>query len=102
MKAAAAEMTGGDADRGKAVITDADCGACHLIPGVARADGAVGPPLDKIATRGFLAGRLANNPANLVRWIWRPQSIEPGTGMPNMPISEQDARDAAAYLYTLD
>jgi cytochrome c len=68
---------------------------------VDRADGLVGPPLDKIATRAFLAGRLANNPANLIRWVRHPQAIEPGNGMPDPPISDQDARDVAADLYTL-
>ena len=101
LRAAAAEMTGGDPARGKAVIAQAGCGACHEIPGVARADGTVGPPLDNIATRGFLAGRLANTPSNLVQWIRRPQAIDPGNGMPDPPIDDQQARDAAAYLYTL-
>jgi cytochrome c1 len=30
-----------------------------------------------------------------------PQAIEPGTAMPNLDVREQDARDIAAYLYTL-
>jgi cytochrome c len=97
----AAEMTGGDAKRGEAVITRAGCGACHDIPGVDRADGTVGPALDKIATRAFLAGQLANNPTNLIRWVEHPQAIDPGNGMPDPPISDQDARDVAAYLYTI-
>ncbi len=100
-RAAAAEMTGGDSDRGKLVIYRAGCGACHQIPGVDRANGTVGPPLAKIASRAFLAGRLANNPANLVEWVQHPQAVEPGNGMPNPPISDQEARDVTAYLYTL-
>jgi cytochrome c2 len=94
-------MTGGDADRGKVVITKVGCGACHQIPGIARADGTVGPGLDKVATRASLAGQLANTPANLITWVQHPQAVEPGTGMPDPPIGDRDARDVAAYLYTL-
>jgi cytochrome c1 len=37
----------------------------------------------------------------LIRWIETPQAIEPGTAMPNLGVTEQRARDMAAYLYTL-
>jgi cytochrome c len=100
-RAAAAEMTQGDATAGKAIIKRVSCGACHAIPGIDRADGTVGPSLDKVATRAFLAGRLANTPVNLIQWIRRPQAVEPGNGMPDPPITDQEARDVAAYLYTL-
>jgi cytochrome c1 len=30
-----------------------------------------------------------------------PQSVEPGTAMPNLNVNEAAARDMAAYLYTL-
>jgi len=101
IREAATEMTGGDAERGRQIILRSGCGACHQIPGVDRALGAVGPPLDKIATRAFLAGRRANTPANLVAWVRHPQAIEPGTGMPDPPLDDGEARDVAAYLYTL-
>ena len=44
---------------------------------------------------------LRNDPAALVRWIRYPQSVVPGNAMPNMGIGDQEARDIAAYLYTL-
>ena len=44
---------------------------------------------------------LRNTPANLVRWIREPQAVVPGNAMPDMGVSEADARDIAAYLYTL-
>jgi cytochrome c1 len=44
---------------------------------------------------------LRNTPPNLVRWIREPQAVVPGNAMPNMGVSEVDARDIAAYLYTL-
>ena len=97
----AAELTGGDPDRGVTAIGRYGCAACHTIPGITRADGEVGPPLDRIAGRYYLAGHLQNTPANMVRWIQHPQQVEKGTAMPEMGVTDSDARDIAAYLYTL-
>ena len=93
--------TGGDAQRGKQVITKFNCGSCHMIPGIANARGLVGPPLMMFGRRTFIAGEVPNQPENLVQWIKDPQSIESGTAMPDLGLNEQQARDAAAYLYTL-
>jgi len=49
----------------------------------------------------MIAGELPNVPDNLVRWIMNPPAIEPGTAMPDLGLSKQQARDIAAYLYTL-
>jgi cytochrome c len=93
--------TGGDVERGAAVINQYRCGACHVIPGIHDARGMVGPPLMYFSRRTFIGGEVPNTPDNLVRWILSPKSIEPGTAMPELGLSEQQARDAAAYLYTL-
>lgn len=93
--------TGGDAHRGAALINHYRCGACHYIPGIHDARGMVGPPLMFFAQRTFIAGEVPNSPENLVRWIRSPKSIEPGTAMPALGLSDQEARDVAAYLYTL-
>ncbi|KTF69373.1 c-type cytochrome [Sphingomonas sp. HT-1] len=77
------------------------CGACHRIPGIGAATGVAGPALNGIATRSFVAGVLPNDPANLQRWIRHPQRIVPGNGMPDQGVTPQEARDIAAYLYTL-
>ena len=97
----AARLTGGDPGRGKVAIRQYGCEACHTIPGVAGATGIVGPPLDRIGSRVYLAGRLENTPENLMRWIRDPQGIAPGTAMPDLRVTEEDGRDIAAYLYTL-
>lgn len=88
----------GDPRRGKAVLVAYGCGSCHVIPGVARARGKVGPPLTDFARRSYIAGNAFNTPDNLVAWIRRPDSVEPGTVMPTLGVSEQDARDISAYL----
>jgi cytochrome c1 len=79
-----------------------ECGACHLIPGVAGAHGRVGPALDAYSKRPYVAGKFPNEPETLVRFIRDPPAIAPQTGMPAIEMSDQDARDVAAYLYELD
>ena len=88
-------------DRGRVAIRRYGCGSCHDIPGVVGADGMVGPPLATIAKRVYIAGVLPNEPDNLVKWIENPQGVDPKTAMPNMGVTTRDARDIAAYLYTL-
>ena len=97
----AAHLTGGDPRRGTEAIGRYGCGSCHDIPGVKTANGTVGPPLARIALRTYLGGRVTNTPADMIRWIQHPQRIEPGTAMPEMGVTDSDAREIAAYLYTL-
>jgi len=94
-------VDGGDAARGAAVIRQSGCGSCHTIPGIDQANGLVGPPLLWWSRRTFIAGELPNTPENLVRWIRSPESVEAQTAMPALGLSDQQARDAAAFLYTL-
>jgi cytochrome c2 len=93
--------TGGNARQGKKVIQAYGCGACHVIPGIHAANGMLGPPLDFFSRRTMIAGELPNTPDNLVRWIENPPSVEAGTAMPKLGLSDDQARDVAAYLYTL-
>jgi cytochrome c2 len=102
VKTTAEQMTGGDSENGRLLMTRYGCASCHEISGVPNARGTVGPSLAGIAERSLLAGKLPNTPANMERWLREPQAVSPGTGMPDMAISERDARDLAAYLYTLD
>ena len=94
-------ISGGVASRGKRVIEQKSCGSCHTIPGIPDAQGLVGPPLFFFARRTYIAGELPNTPENLVKWVVSPQSVEPKTAMPTLGLSQQQARDVAAYLYTL-
>lgn len=99
--AATRRVPAGDPARGWQAIQDYGCHSCHQVPGVPGANSFVGPPLTAWAARHYIAGRLPNEPEYLVQWIRFPQAIEPGTAMPNMGVTEQDAQDIAAYLYTL-
>jgi cytochrome c2 len=99
--AAQSPQTAGNPAHGAALIRDYGCGSCHQIPGVANADGLVGPPLSNIGVRVYLAGMLRNTPDNMVFWLRHPQLVVPGNVMPDMGMTASDARDIAAYLYTL-
>ena len=101
LSTAARELTGGDAERGKAAFVRRGCGACHAIRNVQPADGQAGPPLDRVAVRVVLAGTLPNDAGHMIAWIRRPQALHPGSAMPDMGLGEAEARDIAAYLYTL-
>jgi cytochrome c len=98
---AAEEMTGGTPAKGRAAIGRYGCSTCHTIPGVSGATGMVGPPLGQVASRTYLAGRLQNTPHNMIRWIQNPQGVDDKTAMPNLGVTDADARDIASYLYTL-
>jgi cytochrome c1 len=92
-------VAGGSVADGRRLIASYGCGACHAIPGIPGADALAGPPLDRFYERSYIAGQLANTADNLIQWIQDPQRIEPGTAMPNLGVSPDEARDMAAYLY---
>ena len=97
----AAAMTGGDPSKGRAAISRYGCATCHTIPGIRGADALVGPPLNQMASRSYIAGVLPNTPDNMIRWIENPPQVDHLTVMPNLGVNERDARDIAGYLYTL-
>ena len=94
-------VPGGDPARGAEVIRTRDCGTCHRIPGIRGAVGTVAAPLDLMGRRTYIAGRLPNVPEAMVRWILAPQDVDARTAMPDLDLSNQQAIDVAAYLYTL-
>ncbi len=95
-------VPGGNAERGRRAIAALECGVCHEIPGVPGAWGHVGPPL--VAYRGnvYIAGKQPNRPDVLMRFVRDAPSLAPDTAMPAIAMSETQARDIAAYLYSLE
>ncbi|RBP40007.1 cytochrome c [Eoetvoesiella caeni] len=91
----------GDAGAGRKALQQYLCVTCHVIPGVVGANYHVGPSLAGIADRKYIAGVLPNSPQNMLRWLRQPAEVDPLTAMPDLGISDQDARDIAAFLYTL-
>ena len=102
LHAAAAAEERGDVEKGRHAIERYGCVACHTVPGVHGPRGDVGPPLEHMARRTYIAGVLANTEENMVRWLRNPPAVDPRTAMPNVNMSEAEARDIAAYLSTLD
>lgn len=98
---AAAAMTGGAPELGPPLMRRYGCQTCHTIPGVAGADGRVGPPLGGIASRSYLGGVLTNTPEHMTQWLRDPKAVDSLTAMPNTGVTDGDARHIAAYLYTL-
>jgi cytochrome c2 len=93
----------GDAGRGRALVASGlhGCAACHSITGLKNARGIVGPRLDGFAGRSFIGGVVPNQPGQLVAFLQNPPAIAPGTAMPMLGLTDAEARDIAAYLYTL-
>ena len=96
------DITGADAAAGLAVIERLGCAACHQIPGVDWPQGTVGGSLNGFADRSMIAGRFPNQPDTLATWVRNAPSMSATTGMPAMPMTSAEARDVAAYLYTLE
>jgi cytochrome c1 len=99
----------GDPARGRALFTDGSiiqpsgCATCHTVRGVPQATGVAGPNLTNVTIRPTLAGdsNIPMNPDNLVRWIMNPQALKQGALMPSLGVSEAQARDLTAFLYSL-
>lgn len=94
-----AVVTGADPGRGAELIEEYGCGTCHTIPGIDGANANVGPPLANFAENRNLAGQIPNTPENAVRWITDPQEIAPDTIMPDLGVTEAEAKDIVGYLY---
>ena len=90
-----------DPARGRTALHQYACPTCHEIPGIVGAVNEVGPPLKGIASRRYLAGVLPNTNENMVAWLRDPKAIAPGSAMPDLGVTERDARDMAAFLATL-
>lgn len=95
------QIADGNIERGRELVARYGCAACHTFPDAANQGSNVGPPLHKIAKRAYIGGVLPNTPEDMVRWLQNPPQIDPRTAMPNLGISEAEATDIAAYLYTL-
>ena len=91
----------GHVERGRQALYQYACNACHTIPGVTSSFPNVGPPLQGLASRSLIAGKLANTPQNMALWIQHPKSIKPASAMPDMGVTDAHARDIVAYLATL-
>lgn len=95
------QMPEASAARGRETIARAGCTSCHTVPGIRWPQGQVGPSLHGFAASNLISGRLPNRPDILAAYVANAPAVLPGTTMPAMPINREEARDVAAYLYTL-
>jgi cytochrome c oxidase subunit 2 len=77
------------------------CGACHAVRGT-DAGGIFGPDLTHLMGRHMIAaGTIPNDATHLAAWIRHAQQIKPGTGMPDIALSDRDLKAVTAFLQTL-
>lgn len=95
------KLPSGSTDRGLRLIAQYQCANCHEIPEAPGHRGGMGPSLEAFGRRSYIAGHVPNVPALLQRWLVDPQALAPDTMMPDLGVSDEDARDMAAYLLSL-
>jgi cytochrome c oxidase subunit 2 len=102
----------GDPTVGAQLIQQKGCPACHTIPGIPGANGTIGPNLGShdnyppVGQRPMIAtypnGVVPNTgPADLKAWIMNPPALKPGTLMPNLGLTDEEATNIVAYLETI-
>ena len=89
----------GSALIGQGLFTALKCADCHTLSADDQTP-KIGPPLAHIAGRRRLEGDLRNTPQNLALWTSRPQSIKPGSRMPDQQLSAEQLQALADLLRT--
>lgn len=100
-EAPTSRVVGGDPERGRLLVQQYQCAACHFIPEVQGAGGDAGPSLQYMGRLSYIAGSIPNQPENMIRFLQNPPAVKPGTLMPALGISDDEARHMAAFMYTL-
>ena len=93
----------GDANnsKGRQLVVSKGCVACHTFPDVKWPRGGLGPSLQNFGRQGLIAGQLPNQPGVLMQFVRNAPALVPGTAMPAILMTDQEARDVTAYLLTL-
>ena len=94
-------VAGGDPERGRLLVQQYQCAACHFIPEVQGPNGDAGPSLESMGRLSYIAGSIPNQPENMIRFLQNPPAVKPGTLMPALGISNDEARHMAAFMYSL-
>jgi cytochrome c oxidase subunit II len=97
--AVAAAAQGPDYAKGEKLFMTKGCMGCHSLQAVNAPKGLIGPNLANVGARSHIAaGWLANTDENLERWIREPQTVKKGVLMPNLGVTEEEAKALRAYL----
>ena len=97
----ASRVAGGDPERGRLLVQQYQCAACHFIPEVQGPNGDAGPSLQSMGRMSYIAGSIPNQPENMIRFLQNAPAVKPGTLMPALGISDDEARHMAAFMYSL-
>lgn len=94
---------GTPAAEGRVLIAQKGCGGCHIVPGVRSATGRIGPSLEGVGARQRIAGGAVaiTGPEDLTAWLLDPPALKPGTAMPNVGLTPEEAANITAYLLLL-
>jgi cytochrome c oxidase subunit II len=77
------------------------CVGCHSLVAYNAPAGLLGPNLANVGARTYIAaGTLPNTDENLAHWIRVPQDVKHGVLMPNLGVSEDEAKALVAFLRT--
>jgi cytochrome c oxidase subunit 2 len=77
------------------------CASCHAIRGTP-AQGVIGPDLTHLKDRSLIgSGALPNSAGAVAGWIQSPQTVKPGSTMPDQNLSGPELVAVSAYLETL-
>lgn len=77
------------------------CASCHAIRGTP-AEGTIGPDLTHLKDRRLIgSGVLPNSAGAVAGWIQSPQTVKPGSTMPDQNLSGPELAAVSAYLETL-
>jgi len=88
-------------ERQGAAVVAYRCSLCHAIRGT-NAGSSYGPDLTHLMSRRTIAGGvLPTDTGSLAGWILSPQSVKPGSTMPDQDLSGDDLYAVTSYLETL-
>jgi cytochrome c oxidase subunit 2 len=77
------------------------CVGCHSLVAYNAPKGLLGPNLANVGARSYIAaGTLPNTDENLAHWIRFPQEVKHGVLMPNLGVTEEEAKALVAFLRT--
>lgn len=100
-----APLAGADLGKGRALLDTKGCGSCHTFGGVAAIAASAPPAMDgREFARGHTlapdlrATRERMSAKQLVAWLKDPKGVKRDTPMPNVGLSDVEARDLAAYI----
>ncbi len=86
---------------GQKLFLTKGCVGCHSLQASNAPKGMIGPNLANVGARTWIAaGTLPNTDENLTRWIRNPQQWKQGVVMPNLGITEDEAKALVAFLRT--